>query len=145
MEQLTKRPSRTDAYLIMAEVLSKLTTCRTGVGAVLVDENGYVIATGYNGAPSGMPHCTDVGCLMVDNHCQRAVHAEINAVGQAAQRGASTRGSTMYIFNHKYQYPCRECCKAMAAAGVAVAVTFSEDHGTTTQCIPRAWIEREGV
>lgn len=76
------RPSWLHVYMKMAKLVAERSTCnRRSVGAVIVDgNNNKVLATGYNGALSGYPHCTDEGCFMVDNHCVRTQHAETNAL-----------------------------------------------------------------
>ena len=93
-----------------------------GVRRRRIVKDRRIIATGYNGAPSGHPHCTDVGCDMLDGHCQRVIHAEVNAIGQAAQLGIAVAGATMYIHRANVESdgrgPCRECCKVMKAAGI---------------------------
>ena len=74
------RPSWDEYFLGIAEVVSRRSTClRAACGAVLVVD-GRVASTGYNGAPSGEPHCSREGCAEIDGHCQRAVHAELNAL-----------------------------------------------------------------
>ena len=72
-----------DRYFIRIakEVASRSTCPRAAVGAVIVKDN-HIISTGYNGAVPGKPHCEDEGCNVMDGHCQRAVHAEINAIIQ---------------------------------------------------------------
>lgn len=98
-----------------AEVWSKGSTClRAQVGAVLATQDGHVISTGYNGSEPGKPHCTDVGCLMVEGHCVRTIHAEQNALAQAAQRGTSTRGSVLFCTHE----PCFSCTMLLRSAGV---------------------------
>lgn len=105
-----------DQYFIaQAAILSTRSTCtRLHVGAVLV-QNNRIIASGYNGAVAGTPHCTDVGDLIVDGHCIRAVHAEQNALMQAAQMGISVAGATVYVTD----VPCVHCTKLLLQAGVS--------------------------
>ena len=105
---------------IASDVASRATCPRKQVGAVLVRDK-MILATGYNGSVRGLPHCTDVGCLMVDNHCARTVHAEVNALAQAARQGVRTEGATLYVTT----YPCWPCTKAMMNAGV-VRVVYGE-------------------
>jgi dCMP deaminase len=101
-------------YSSMAHEVAKNATCpRLSVGAVLINDD-RVIAIGYNGAPRGIPHCKDVGCTMVDNHCRAAVHAEQNAVANAAYGGSATKGSVMFVTHS----PCDACLKIMINAGV---------------------------
>jgi dCMP deaminase len=94
-------------------------------GCVLVKDKN-VIATGYNGSIPGDEHCEDVGCLVIDNHCVRTVHAEMNAVVQAAKRGHGVEGATAYVTN----MPCTACAKALIAAGIKRVVIFSDFHDT---------------
>lgn len=91
-------------------------TCpRRHVGAVLVRDRA-MIATGYNGSIRGLPHCDapGIGCLMIDEHCERTVHAEANAIAAAARSGVSTSSSTAYVT----AYPCFGCFKLLANAGI---------------------------
>lgn len=109
--------------MAIAEAVSTRSTCpRARVGAVVVVDN-RVIATGYNGAAPGEEHCTDVGCLVEDGHCQRALHAEVNAIAQCARMGVSCKNASLYIYfegsdvSH-YDAPCRECMKVIKSAGI---------------------------
>lgn len=98
----------------VAFVVAQRSTCdRAHVGAVLVRER-RILTTGYNGAPAGLPHCDEVGHLMVDGHCVRTLHAEQNAVIQAALHGISTQGATAYVTHQ----PCLTCSKMLINAGV---------------------------
>ena len=106
----------------MAELARKRTTClRRGVGAVIVKDN-RVLATGYNGAPKGIRHCDETGCLreqmrVPSGQCHelcRGLHAEQNAIIQAACMGASIEGGTMYCTTQ----PCIICMKMIINAGI---------------------------
>lgn len=100
----------------MAKLVAERGTCeRAQVGAVIV-RGGRVISMGYNGAPPGMDHCTEVGCeLDIDiSGCQRTVHAEANAIAFAARAGISTEGTEMYCTHA----PCYACAKLMLSAGI---------------------------
>jgi dCMP deaminase len=111
------RPSWDQTHFDCADIWSKRSTCpRLHVGAVLVDTRNIPICSGYNGAVRNAPHCTEVGCLIVDGHCMRAAHAEINAIVQAARIGAETEGATLYVT----QQPCLNCANAIIQAGIAV-------------------------
>lgn len=94
-----------DLYFIRIakEVASRSTCPRAAVGAVIVRDN-KILATGYNGAPAGEPHCTDVGCMVVDEHCVRTIHAEENAVIHAREHGVSLEGATLYYWDSKGRY-----------------------------------------
>ena len=108
------RPSWEDYYVDMSRLVARRSTCpRRRVGAVLVKDQ-RLVASGYNGAVRGAPHCDEVGCLMEDDHCVRAVHAELNAIIQCALEGVSSRGATVYTTD----FPCVTCAKAMIQAGV---------------------------
>ena len=109
-----QRPSWDAYFLQVARTVSERSTClRRSVGAVLVRDR-RILTTGYNGAPEGLPHCTDVGCLIVDGHCVRTLHAEQNALLQAAAHGVSTEGATIYVTSE----PCLQCTKMLLNARV---------------------------
>lgn len=80
-----------DAYFdgIALSVSQRASCPRARVGAVIVSLENRILATGYNGAPPNEPHCLDDGCIMEDGHCQRALHAEVNAVAHAARAGVA--------------------------------------------------------
>lgn len=121
------RPDWPYYFMDIAERVAQRSTCpRLAVGAVIVKQK-RILATGYNGAPSGMEHCIDVGCLMVDDHCVRTLHAEQNAIIQAAQFGVSTAGSEIYCTSS----PCLSCAKMIINAGVK-KVWFSEGYPDET-------------
>ena len=111
--------------MLFAEVASRRSTCpRADVGAVIVNpKTNRILSTGYNGAPPGEPHCTDVGCIMEDGHCQRALHAEVNAVVHAAK---DIDGAVIYVYGKRddgeIKEVCRECMKVLKAANVTVAM-----------------------
>lgn len=108
------RPSWDEYFMELAQVVAKRSTCnRRSVGTVLVRDK-RILTTGYNGSPPGLPHCTDAGCLMLDNHCVRAIHAEQNAIIQGALHGIDLRGATCYVTSS----PCVHCSKMLIAAGV---------------------------
>ena len=121
-----KRPGWDQYFLKLAMLASERATCpRMHCGCVLVKDK-HVIATGYNGSIPGDEHCEDVGCMVIDNHCVRTNHAEINALTQAAKRGNAVEGATAYVTN----MPCTTCAKALIAAGIKRVVIFSEYHDT---------------
>lgn len=101
-------------FLDLAEMVATRSTCdRLNVGAVIVRQRN-IIATGYNGSPSGMPHCDEVGHLMVDGSCQRTIHAEQNAIIQAAKHGTNVGGAGIYVTHS----PCYTCAKFIITAGI---------------------------
>ena len=118
----TKRPEWDEYFMSIAELVSSRSTClRRKVGAVLVREK-RILATGYNGAPSGIKHCTPKTCLRSkqgvpsgkQQELCRGLHAEQNVIIQAALHGVSTRGATLYC-THK---PCILCAKMIINAGI---------------------------
>ena len=108
------RPTKDEYFMLIAKLVGLRATCpRLRVGAVAV-KDGYILATGYNGAPRNMDHCIDVGCLVVDGHCHRAVHAEQNVIAMAARKGISLEGATLYVTH----FPCDTCFKLLINAGI---------------------------
>jgi len=108
------RKSWNQYFMEAAELVASRSTCdRLHVGAVITKEKN-IIATGYNGSPSGMPHCDDVGHEMEGGHCVRTIHAEQNALIQAAKHGHSTKGTSLYITHS----PCYTCAKLIITAGI---------------------------
>ena len=110
-------------FMNIAKLVSERATCtRAKIGAVIVRDRN-IIATGYNGSPAGMPHCTEVGCLVyesknpngeVEQNCFRTIHAEINAIAQAAKHGTSIDGAEIYITAS----PCYHCLKTLINCGI---------------------------
>jgi dCMP deaminase len=98
----------------IARTVSTRATCpRASVGCVLMRAN-RILTTGYNGAPRGVAHCTEVGCTLIGEHCLRATHAEANAVVQGALHGVSLHDATAYCTHQ----PCVNCSKLLISAGV---------------------------
>ena len=98
----------------IAKVVSSRSTCpRKSVGAVIVRDR-TILSTGYNGSIRGMPHCNDVGCLIENGHCIATVHAEVNAIVQAAKNGVNIDDAAVYVTAS----PCWNCFKLLANAGV---------------------------
>lgn len=98
---------------IARQVASRSTCDRKHVGAVIVKDRN-ILATGYNGSISGMPHCDDVGHMMENGHCVATIHAEANAIIQAAKHGTSIDGASIYITAS----PCWQCFKLIANSGI---------------------------
>jgi len=117
-----KRPSWDEYFLEVAKLVSKRATClRRRVGAVIVQDK-RILATGYNGAPRGLKHCLDIGCIRRElkipsgerHELCRALHAEQNALIQASLYGISVKNSTLYATNQ----PCVICAKMLINAGI---------------------------
>lgn len=114
------RPSWDEYFLNIAKEVAKRSTCpRAQVGAVIVKDN-RILSTGYNGAAPGKSHCSEAGCIMEDGHCQRAIHAETNAVAQAAKFGIPIDGATLYYCDSlgRPTDSCVKCSQVMKAAGI---------------------------
>ena len=117
-----ERPDNDTYFMEMAHLISTRSTCvRRRVGAVIVKDK-RVLTTGYNGSPKGTMHCEELGCLRVQKNIPsgtmhelcRGVHAEQNAVIQAAYFGISIAGGTIYTTT----YPCSMCSKILINAGI---------------------------
>ncbi len=124
-----KRPSWNEYFLKLAMLVSERATCpRMHCGCVLVRDK-RILSTGYNGSIPGDKHCEEDGCIIIDNHCVRTIHAEMNAIIQCAIHGVSTQRATAYITN----MPCTNCAKTLIAAGIVEIVIFSEYHDTLAE------------
>jgi dCMP deaminase len=147
-----ERPSWDEYFLELADMVARRSTClRRHVGAVLVRDE-RIIATGYNGAPQGLQHCLEAGCLRAEQGVPsgeryelcRGVHAEQNALVNAARYGVSTLGAVLYCTNQ----PCLLCARMLINAGVrrvvhrgdfedARALQFLREAGVEVVEVPR--------
>ncbi len=139
------RPDWDEYFMDIAFAVAERSTCdRAHVGAVLVRDR-RILTTGYNGAPAGLPHCDDVGHLIVDGHCVRTLHAEQNAIIQGALHGISIESATAYVTHQ----PCLTCAKMLINAGIRRVVyagnypdqysrQFLLDAGVELKHLPRA-------
>ena len=125
------RPTWDEYWMIIANNASSRSTClRRKVGAIIVKDN-QILSMGYNGAPAGISHCDITGCLRQKLNIPsgeraelcRAIHAEQNAIIQAARHGVSIDGSTMYVTCS----PCNVCAKMLINAGIK-RVVFCENY-----------------
>jgi dCMP deaminase len=142
------RPSIDEYFMEIATVVAKRSTClRNHVGALFV-KNKRILSTGYNGAPAGLEHCDVVGCARegvasgTRHELCRAVHAEQNAIIQAALHGISIEGATLYCTHQ----PCILCAKMMINARIA-RVVYRESYpdGTALEFLEQAGIGVERV
>jgi dCMP deaminase len=114
MEHSRTRPSWDDYFMDITFQVAKRSTCdRAHVGSIVVKDR-RILTTGYNGAPAGLPHCDEIGHLMISGHCVRTLHAEQNAIIQAALHGVSVHGGTIYVTHQ----PCLTCAKMIINAGI---------------------------
>ncbi len=125
------RPSWSDYFMDITRMVAKRSTCtRRSVGAIIVKDK-RILATGYNGAPAGLRHCEEVGCLREDESIPsgmrhelcRGLHAEQNAIIQAAYHGISIKNSNLYCTNK----PCVICSKMIINAGI-VRIFYEEGY-----------------
>ncbi|MCD6572291.1 MAG: dCMP deaminase family protein [Thermoplasmata archaeon] len=130
-KNIEERPSFDDYFVEMAHVVAKRSTClRRKVGALLVKDR-HILSTGYNGAPKGLKHCSETGCLREQlgippgerHEICRGLHAEQNAIIQAAVFGVSIKDSTLYCTNA----PCSVCAKMLINAGVK-EIIFEDEY-----------------
>lgn len=120
-EQGSREWKRHVNFFEIAHKIAEMSTClRAHHGAVIVNRYNRIVATGYNGSLPGMPHCEDVGCDIRftdgEPHCHRTIHAERNALIQAARFGVAVNMCHIYITGR----PCDECEKHLSAAGVSI-------------------------
>lgn len=136
---MTNRITRDEMLRQKALLTAQRGTCtRAFVGALIVRE-GRTISEGYVGSPPGMPHCIDTGCDIVDDHCTRTTHAEMNALLFAARNGIATQGAEIHITHS----PCPVCAKAIITAGIQRVVwsVNREDVGIARSLLHRASIQ----
>ncbi len=120
---MKKRIEWDQYFMAQSFLLSSRSTCpRLSVGATIVRDK-RIIAGGYNGSIAGGDHCVDKGCYMVDNHCVRTIHAEMNAILQCAKFGVPTEGAEIYVTH----FPCLQCTKAIIQAGIK-GIYYAEDY-----------------
>jgi len=126
-----ERESWDDYFMKLTALVASRSTClRRHIGALLVREQ-RILATGYNGAPPGLPHCLDTGCLRQQMHIPsgerselcRAVHAEQNALLQCARFGLPTEGATLYCTH----FPCSHCVKSLLSVRIW-RIVYGEDY-----------------
>ncbi|WP_066155519.1 ComE operon protein 2 [Halalkalibacter krulwichiae] len=118
-----ERISWNQYFMAQSHLLALRSTCtRLMVGATIVRDK-RIIAGGYNGSVSGGAHCIDDGCYVVDNHCIRTIHAEVNALLQCAKFGVPTEGAEIYVTH----FPCVHCTKAIIQAGIK-SMYYAKDY-----------------
>ena len=127
------RPSWDEYFLEVMHSLAKRATCDRGRTACVIVKDNQIIVSGYVGSPPSLPHCDEVGHLLKTvthedgtqtTHCMRTLHAEQNAICQAAKRGVSINGATMYC----KLAPCRTCAMLLISAGIKRVVAEYKYH-----------------
>ena len=121
-------------FLNMVPLVAERATCtRAKVGCILVSEDNRILMTGYNGSPAGLPHCLDVGCSVertrdeagkVHEHCNRTIHAEMNAILYCARNGIELKGATAYIST----VPCFRCAMALVSCDIRTVWALGDYH-----------------
>ena len=128
-----QRPSWDEYFLHVADTVAQRATCDRGRSGCVIVKDKQILVTGYVGSPSGLPHCDDVGHQMkktihedgeISNHCVRTVHAEQNAICQAAKRGIALEDSTLYC----RMTPCRVCAMLIINCGIKRVVCEKKYH-----------------
>jgi dCMP deaminase len=127
------RPSWDEYFMEVANTVAKRATCDRGRSGCVIAKDKQILVTGYVGSPRGLPHCDDVGHLMkkvihdddrITQHCMRTVHAEQNAICQAARLGISLQGATIYC----RMTPCRTCAMLIINCGIERVVCERKYH-----------------
>ncbi|HPE34394.1 MAG TPA: cytidine/deoxycytidylate deaminase family protein [Bacteroidales bacterium] len=128
-----KRPSWDEYFMELANAAAKRATCDRGRSGCVIVRDKHVLVTGYVGSPMGLPHCDDVGHLMkkvyhedgrITQHCVRTVHAEQNAICQAARLGIALENGTLYC----KMTPCRTCAMLIINCGIKRVVCDKKYH-----------------
>jgi len=128
-----ERPSWDDYFMEVCDAISKRATCDRGKSGCVIAKGNQILVTGYVGAPAGLPHCDEAGHQLKTmvhedgrstTHCVRTVHAEQNAICQAAKRGIPIDGATLYC----RMTPCRTCAMLIINCGIARVVCQRRYH-----------------
>jgi dCMP deaminase len=127
------RPSWDEYFMEVCRAIAKRATCDRGRSGCVIARDHQILATGYVGAPTGLPHCDEVGHELrqvvhedgtISRHCVRTVHAEQNAICQAARRGIGIGGATLYC----RMTPCRTCAMMIINCGIVRVVCERQYH-----------------
>ena len=133
-----QRISWDEYFMAQSHLLSLRSTCsRLSVGATIVKDK-RIIAGGYNGSIKGDEHCIDVGCKVIEGHCVRTIHAEINAILQCSKFGVCTEGAAIYVTH----FPCLNCTKSIIQAGIK-EICYANDYRNNEYA--QELLERSGV
>lgn len=122
------RPSWDEYLLLLSFVTALRSTCNQAKHGCVIVENNQIISTGFNGSPSGEPHCIENGCRMIDNHCLRCRHAEVNALIQALKKRKNISGLSVYVTGT----PCLDCAKSLIRENVS-KVIYGRSYGDETR------------
>ncbi|MCD4745116.1 MAG: cytidine/deoxycytidylate deaminase family protein [Bacteroidales bacterium] len=127
------RPTWDEYFMEVANTIAKRSTCNRGRSGCVISRNKQILVTGYVGSPRGFPHCDDIGHILkkvihedghISKHCVRTVHAEQNAICQAARLGITLEGATLYCS----MTPCRTCAMMIINCGIERVVCERKYH-----------------
>ncbi len=133
MSSINKRPSWDEYFIALVDEVAKRATCDRGKSGAIIVKEKRILCTGYVGSPPGFPHCDEVGHLLkkvidedgtVRQHCVRTIHAEQNAISQAARYGIPLEGTTLYCTME----PCRVCAMLIISVGIKKVVAKRRYH-----------------
>ena len=150
MSEDYKRPTWDEYFMEVCHAIAKRATCNRGRSGCVIEKDNQILVTGYVGAPVGLPHCDEVGHQIkklthedgtVTEHCVRTVHAEQNAICQAAKRGISIDGATLFC----KMTPCRACAMMIINCGIkrVVAEKRYHDCADTVEMVKKAGVKLE--
>jgi len=150
MEEKYVRPTWDEYFMEIANTVSKRATCDRGRSGCVIVKEKQILVTGYVGSPNGLPHCDEIGHQMkkmlhedgsISEHCVRTVHAEQNAICQAAKRGIALEGSTLYC----RMTPCRVCAMLIINCGIKRVVCEKKYHAgaESEEMFAKAGVELE--
>lgn len=134
-----KRPSWDEYFIGIMDTVALRATCDRGRAGCVLAKDNHILTTGYVGSPPGLPHCDEVGHLMIKSteendesgelheHCVRTIHAEQNAIAQAARIGVSLAGATLYC----RMEPCPVCARMIIAVGIKRVVCQAKYHAAS--------------
>lgn len=115
-------------------------TCKRLKTAAVIFKNSSIISLGYNGSPRGSAECSKIGCFIISKHCQNVIHAEENAILNAARNGVSILGGKMYCLH----FPCRNCLKSILNAGIKEIVYYKNYNDESNKKLLRRYLN-EGL
>lgn len=147
-----KRPSWDEYFMEVCQTVAKRATCDRGRSGCVIARDNQILVTGYVGSPKGLPHCDEIGHQFkklqhedgtITQHCVRTVHAEQNAICQAARRGISIEGATLYC----RMTPCRTCAMLIINCGIkrVIAERKYHDSADTVAMFAQAGVSLEHV
>jgi dCMP deaminase len=150
MSKKRSRPSWDEYFIRLVDEIGKRATCDRGKSGCIIVRDKRILCSGYVGSPPGLPHCDDIGHLLkkvidddgtIRKHCMRTIHAEQNAICQAARYGISLEGTTLYCSME----PCRTCAMLIISVGIKKVIVKKKYHAgnDTRLLLKQAGVEVE--